>query len=229
MDGLVLGSSSGLGKFCAESLSHRGDNVVGVARKSNGSTLYRELKLDLTDYSCSKSAMRNLFSENLFDYLIFSCGGVIADTISDIEPQALTALFATNVGSLVIPLTEFVSQASKNSPRSIILISSVHARGEPERLSYSVTKAALEAFMVSSYKPLAQINISINCIRPGPIQSNMLDQSYAVGSPERDDYLADIPAGRFATFEDIWSHVDLLTSPTSAYTTGQCIEVAGGY
>lgn len=229
MNGLVLGSSSGLGKFCAEQFSRRGDNVVGLARSTSNSDLFREASVDLTDYSTAEKVIKSIFSEHSFNYLLFTCGGVVRDSVYDIDLMAFESLYAKNVASLIIPLQAFITQAVEPTPKSIVLISSVHARGEPERISYAVTKAALEAIMTSSYQTLAKKGISINCIRPGPIESVMLQQSFPKGSPERQEYLSEIPTGRFAAFDDIWHHVDLLTSPKGVYTTGQCIEVSGGY
>lgn len=229
MNGLILGSSSGLGNFCANKFVAKGDKITGVARKQMEGNLYDQICVDLTDFTESKNVMKSLFSQKTFDYLLFSVGRVISDNVNDVDPAALSGLFQQNVASLLLPLKEFVAQQPTDKPRAIVLISSVHARGEYNRLSYSITKSGLEAIVRSNYEPLAQKKIAINCIRPGPIQSRMLDQAFPNGSEERDVYLKKIPAGRFAQYQDVWRHVEFFTSTSGIFTTGQCVEVSGGY
>ena len=224
---VVLGASCGIGNACARALSGDGYQVHGVSRTIDNDGAFEQVRADLTD-TVGAAAAEDLIRECNPDALIFCVGETIPDNITNVDISITRRLLEVNTLSILGPLRVLVSELP-SKPRSVVLISSIHARGEFDRLSYSLSKAALEAIMNSSYDFLMRHHIRINCIRPGPTETKMLLERFPVGSAERDSYLKEIPANRFAETGEIVELVRFLSGSRSQYLTGQVIGIAGGF
>jgi 3-oxoacyl-[acyl-carrier protein] reductase len=108
----------------------------------------------------------------------------------------------------------------------IIQISSVTgAMGNPGQANYSASKAAVIGFAKAVAREYAHCGITVNAVAPGFIQTAMTD---AIPEKEREAMIAQIPAKKLGTPEDVAAAVSFLASDESAYITGQVIHVNGG-
>lgn len=108
----------------------------------------------------------------------------------------------------------------------IINIASVSGvTGNPGQANYSASKAGLIGLTKSTAKELAKRNITCNAVAPGLIQSKMTD---VLDVKVKENYLANIPLGRFGTPGDVADVVVFLASGYSDYITGQVINIDGG-
>ncbi|MFQ6614816.1 MAG: SDR family oxidoreductase, partial [Fidelibacterota bacterium] len=114
----------------------------------------------------------------------------------------------------------------KNRFGRIINISSVVGlTGNPGQINYAASKSGLLGLTKSAARELASRNITVNCIAPGYIESDMTDSL----PPEvKDNLIKQIPLGRIGTGNDIAALVRFLTGDQAGYITGQTFAVDGG-
>jgi 3-oxoacyl-[acyl-carrier protein] reductase len=109
---------------------------------------------------------------------------------------------------------------------TIVNISSVSAITSPAGQSnYAAAKAGLLAFTKTIAKELARMNIRVNAVAPGFIETSMLD---TLSPAVLEEYLALIPEGRLGRVEEIAAAVHFLASPAASYINGHCLVVDGG-
>jgi len=120
----------------------------------------------------------------------------------------------------------FLKNMIKNKFGRIINISSISGlMGNPGQVNYSSSKAALNGFTKSLAKEVGSRNITVNCVAPGFIDTDMT--SY-IGQNERNEILKKIPLNKFGSPEDISKLVMFLMSDEASYITGQTISIDGG-
>jgi len=109
---------------------------------------------------------------------------------------------------------------------TIVNISSVSALTSPAGQSnYAAAKAGVLAFSRTLAKELARMNIRVNAVAPGFIETEMLD---GLPSAMKEDYRALIPDRRFGRPEEVANAVHFLASPAASYINGHCLVVDGG-
>ena len=108
----------------------------------------------------------------------------------------------------------------------IVNITSVVAKmGNPGQANYVASKSAIEGFSRTLAQEVASRNITINCVAPGFVDTDILSTI----EPEKlKDMTKNIPVGRIGTPEDVSNAVFFLSSEESSYITGQVIHVNGG-
>jgi 3-oxoacyl-[acyl-carrier protein] reductase len=108
----------------------------------------------------------------------------------------------------------------------IINISSVVAEmGNPGQANYAAAKAGIEAFSRSLARELASRNVTVNCVAPGFIDTDM---TRSLNQAARDKLLAQVPLGRWGTPEDVGEAVCFLAAADADYLTGVTLKVNGG-
>jgi len=108
----------------------------------------------------------------------------------------------------------------------IVNISSVVAGlGNPGQTNYSAAKAGMEGFSRSMARELASRNITVNCVAPGFIDTDMTKD---LDEKQRKALLAQVPLGRLGTVDDVAEAVVLLLGPEGDYITGITLNVNGG-
>ena len=114
----------------------------------------------------------------------------------------------------------------KNKKGRIVNISSISGTdGNKGQSNYSASKGGLLAFTKSLAKEVGRRNITVNCIAPGIIETDMIaDLSDTV----KTDYLKRIPLKKFGKPEDIGKMILFLCSDEASYITGQTFYIDGG-
>jgi len=97
--------------------------------------------------------------------------------------------------------------------------------GNPGQANYSASKAGLIGLTKSTAKELASRGITCNAVAPGLIKSKMTD---VLPEKVKENYLSNIPLGRFGTPEDVAAVIGFLASCDSDYVNGQVIHIDGG-
>ncbi|MEA2841582.1 MAG: 3-oxoacyl-[acyl-carrier protein] reductase [Methylobacteriaceae bacterium] len=109
--------------------------------------------------------------------------------------------------------------------RIINITSIVGVTGNPGQANYTAAKAGMIGMTKSLAAEVASRTVTVNCVAPGFIASPMTD---ALNDRQRGTILANVPAGRLGSGEDVAAAVVFLASAEAAYVTGQTIHVNGG-
>lgn len=109
--------------------------------------------------------------------------------------------------------------------RVINIGSVVGLRGNPGQANYAAAKAGLVGFTQSVAKEVASRNVTVNCVAPGYVETDIVEDL----PQELKQYIMDrVPVGRFGQPEEIAGMVGFLASDAASYITGQAIAVDGG-
>ena len=113
----------------------------------------------------------------------------------------------------------------QRSGKIINVASVAGVMGNPGQANYSASKAGLIGLTKSTAKELASRGVTCNAVAPGVIVSQMTD---ALAEKVKENYLQNIPLGRFGTPEDVADVIGFLATDMSSYVTGQVINIDGG-
>lgn len=238
---LVTGASSGIGKETAMFFSQQGAQVIITGR--NEARLAETLKqlvgennLSVTANLESATEIEALFKNvvNQVGFLdgIVHCAGVQKTLpLKVLKEEHFDEVFNSNVKSAQFIAKSFNKKGRFNPQgSSLIFLSSVAAIcGEPAISTYAASKAALQGLSKSLALELARLNVRVNCIAPGVVQTEMAEGLFNKLTPEQ---YASIntkhPLGLGRTI-DIAHSAAFLISDCSRWITGTTLYVDGGY
>ena len=213
---LVTGASRGIGAAIADRLRQGGARVLTPSRGD----------LDLSSDASTDDYLTRLVEP--VDILINNAGINIAAGVLDVVDRNIRDTIQTN---LVAPLHLIRGLAFGMAERRygrILNISSIWSVvSRRQRLTYTVSKSALDGLTRAIAVELAAFGILVNSIAPGYVDTEMTRRN---NTPEEmNDIRAKIPLGRLADPPDIAEVAAFLCSAKNAYITGQTIIVDGGY
>jgi 3-oxoacyl-[acyl-carrier protein] reductase len=227
----ISGASRGIGKSMAQHFAKSNFNVVGTSRNdfkfdSDLENLF-PIKLDVTSRNDVKNCFDELKSKNLLPDILINNAGITADQLFlRMSDDDWDNVINTNLTGTFNLTKIFLKNMIKNKFGRIINISSISGlMGNPGQVNYSSSKAALNGFTKSLAKEVGSRNITVNCVAPGFIDTDMT--SY-IGDNERNEILKQIPLNKFGLPEDISKLVMFLMSDEASYITGQTISIDGG-
>jgi 3-oxoacyl-[acyl-carrier protein] reductase len=117
-------------------------------------------------------------------------------------------------------------RAVRDGGRLVLVSSTAGQRGEALHADYAATKGAMIAFVKSLAVELAPAGVTVNCVAPGWVDTEMTDPAMRDGGRER--IAGTIPIGRVATAEDVAGPILFLCSPLARHVTGEVLNVNGG-
>lgn len=137
-----------------------------------------------------------------------------------------TAVLDTNLKGAFHCIKAVARPMMKQRMGRIVNISSVVGlRGNPGQVNYAASKAGLIGMSKSVAKELASRGITVNCVAPGFIDTDM---TAVLPQAAREELLSQIPLGRLGAPEEVAAAVAFLAGPQAAYITGQVLCVDGG-
>ena len=229
----ITGVSRGIGLEIAKCFSNDGYFVIGTSRSNFnlGEALDSDhclhIPLDVTDRDQVKNCMEQIKTQEKIPNVLINNAGITKDQLflrmkdedwDEVINSNLTGVF--NITKL------FIKSMVKDRSGKIINISSVAGlMGNPGQVNYSSSKAGLGGFTRSLAKEVAARNITVNCIAPGFIETDMTNH---FKSDELDNILKTIPANKMGNPQDIANLALFLASSSGDYITGQTISVDGG-
>jgi 3-oxoacyl-[acyl-carrier protein] reductase len=226
---LVTGASRGIGKSIAESLAKEGNTVIGTSRsnfKYNNNNLI-SMKLDITVRDDIDKFFLKLKEENLLPNVLINNAGITSDKLfMRMTNDDWDNVLSTNLTGVFNITKACIKNMIRNRNGRIINISSVSGlMGNPGQVNYSSSKAGLVGFTKSLAKEVGSRGITVNCIAPGFIETDMTD--YLVDDA-KDSLIESIPLKKLGSVDDIAHAVKFLVSENSSYITGQTISIDGG-
>ena len=218
---IVTGSSRGIGKAIAESLRAAGYEVVTHSVKSGGT----DLTFDVSDRAAAQAALEKWVAENGAPYGVVLNAGIAADNafpaMAEEEWDRVLRTDLDGFYNVLKPLVLPMVQA--RSGGRIIAISSISGViGNRGQVNYSAAKAGIIGAAKALAVELAKRKITVNCVAPGVIETEMIDGIFA------EEVMKAIPMRRFGKPEEVAAAVKYLMSDEAAYVTRQVIQVNGG-
>ena len=232
---LVTGGARGIGKAICRKFAAEGYRVLVNynASEDAAKNLKEELgencriyRADISDFNSVSEMAAEIFKEfNKIDVLVNNAGIAKQKLFCDIMPDEWRKIFAVNVDGAYNCCKCFLPSMISEKSGSIINISSIWGQvGASMEVHYSATKAALIGFTKALAKEVAPSNITVNCVAPGIIETDMM---FDLDKEEREALIEETPLGRFGSGEDVARSVFFLAEDT--FTTGQVLSPNGGF
>lgn len=227
----ISGASRGIGNSIAKYFAKNDYIVVGTSRNEFKFDEKNEnlipIKLDVTSRDDVKKCFDFLKSENLLPDILINNAGITSDQIFlRMKNEDWDNVIDTNLNGVFNLSKIFVKNMIKNKKGRIINISSISGlMGNPGQVNYSSSKSALNGFTKSLAKELGSRNITVNCVAPGFIETDMTS---FLEEDAKQRIEETIPLGRLGKAEDIAKLVAFLASDEASYITGQTISIDGG-
>ncbi|HTQ36742.1 MAG TPA: 3-oxoacyl-ACP reductase FabG [Steroidobacteraceae bacterium] len=232
---LVTGASRGIGRAIALRLAAEGARVVGTATSAEGAAQVgaalgaagRGEVLDVGAPGSLEDLIARLDAAGDLPTILVNNAAITRDTLLlRMKDDDWGKVIDTNLSANFRVSKLCVKRMMKERRGRIINITSVVGlMGNAGQANYAAAKAGVIGLTKSLARELASRNITVNAVAPGFIDTDMTK-----GLPEAQKaaLLAQIPAGRLGTPEEIASAVAFLASPEAAYITGQTLSVNGG-
>jgi 3-oxoacyl-[acyl-carrier protein] reductase len=235
---LVTGATRGIGRAIAVALGRDGATVIGTATTDAGAATIAAylaeagiagegIRLDVTDAAAVDAALAAIESRHGPVLVLVNNAGITRDNLLlRMKDEEWDAIMATNLKP-VFRLSKAVLRGMMKARhgRIIQIGSVVGSSGNPGQANYAAAKAALLGFTRSLAQEVGSRNITVNCVAPGFIDTDM---TKALPEAQRGKLLERIPLGRLGTPDDIAHAVAFLASPQAGYVTGATLHVNGG-
>jgi 3-oxoacyl-[acyl-carrier protein] reductase len=229
----ITGVSRGIGLEIAKCFSNNGYFVLGTSRsdcdlaKVLSSDECLHLQLDVTDRNQISACLDQLKEIDKVPNVLINNAGITKDQLFlRMKNEDWDDVIDTNLTSVFNMSKLFIKSMVKERSGSIINISSVAGlMGNAGQVNYSASKAGLGGFTRALAKEVAARNITVNCIAPGFIETDMTDHFQ---DKDLENILNQIPANKMGNPQHIADLALFLASPKGNYITGQTISVDGG-
>ena len=234
----VTGASRGIGHAIALELGSRGATVIGTATTDDGAQIIsnylkeagvngRGATLNVNNASHMESVLKAVHEEFGDISILVNNAGITRDNLLlRMKDEEWDEVLETDLKS-VFSLSRGVLRAMMRSRygRIINISSVVGAAGNIGQSNYAAAKAGLFGFSKSLAREVGSRNITVNCIAPGFIATDM---TRSLTEKQQQYLMQQIPLGRLGQPEDVASAVAFIASPAAGYITGATLHVNGG-
>ena len=224
---LVTGGNRGIGLAIAQAFADNGDQVAITYRSGEVPAGMLGVKADVTDMASVDAAFTEVEAAHGPVEVLVANAGITRDTLLlRMSEDDFTDVVDTNLTGAF----RVIKRASKGMIKlrrgRVVLISSVVGLyGSPGQINYAASKSGLIGIARSLTRELGSRNITANVVAPGFINTDM---TKSLPEDTQKDYLASIPAKRFAEPEEVAAVVRWIAGPEAAYISGAVIPVDGG-
>jgi len=235
---LVTGATRGIGKAIAQALAREGATTVGTATTADGAASIsgylaaagcagEGIALDVTDAAATDAALAGVEKTFGAITILVNNAGITRDNLLlRMKDDDWDAIMATNLKPAFRLAKSVLRGMMKARYGRIIQIGSVvGSSGNAGQANYAAAKAALIGFTKSLAQEVGSRNITVNCVSPGFIDTDM---TKSLPEAQREALLSRIPLGRLGAPEDIASAVVFLAGRRAGYITGTTLHVNGG-
>ncbi|MDB9806743.1 SDR family oxidoreductase [Amylibacter sp.] len=222
---IVTGASRGLGQAITERLIERGEEVIGLARNTSGLKI-NAIECDVSDYASIKNASKEVKRMKKPVKAFINAAGVASMNMAvTTDESTVQKLIQTNLVGTIYCCQLFAPIMLRQKQGSFINFSTIAValalKGESV---YAASKAGVESFSRTFAREMADFNVRVNCIAPGPIRTDLL-RGITDSQIEKITSQQIIPK-QFQK-SDVCDLVELLLDEKSASLSGQVLNVGG--
>ncbi len=235
---LVTGASRGIGAAIALKLARQGTTVIGTATSAQGAAAISAalasaglhgggVAMNVNDAAQIDQVLEHIASEFGDIAILVNNAAITRDNLLlRMKEEEWDDILSTNLKS-VYRLSKQVlrSMMKARFGRIINITSVVGATGNAGQVNYAAAKAGVVGFSKSLAREVGSRNITVNCIAPGFIDTDM---TRTLPDAQRSAMIGQIPLGRLGTPDDIAAAVAFLATPEAGYITGCTLHVNGG-
>ena len=224
---LVTGGNRGIGKAIAEEFIKAGYRVAVTVRSGEGPAGSISVKADVTDAASLDAAFAEIEEKLGPVEILVANAGITKDTLlMRMTDEDFEDVLNTNLtGSFRVLKRATKGMMKAKFGRVIFIGSVVGLLGSAGQVNYSAAKSGLVGMARSLTRELGGRGITANVVAPGFIDTDMTAE---LSEEVQNQYKAKIPAGRFASPEEVAKVVVWLSSDDAAYISGAVIPVDGG-
>lgn len=232
---LITGGSRGIGEACVRAFCQKGDSVAFIYRSNHERANALALETgaiaicaDVSNATSATAATREAI-ERLggIDVLVNNAGVAQIKLFSDITDEDWSRMIDTNLSGAFYTAREASRIMVAQHAGRIINIGSMWGKtGASCEVHYSASKAGLRGLTMALAKELGPSNITVNCIEPGVIDTEM---NAALDEATREELANSTPLCRIGKAEEVAAAVCFLASKEASFITGQIIGVDGGF
>jgi len=231
---LITGATGGIGNELVKKFITLGANVFATGTKSEKLDMIKKKypearvkKFDISEHARIEEFIDNVVLElGGLDVLINNAGITMDNLSIRMKDEEWTKVINVNLSSTFLLSKHSIRKMLKNKFGRIVNITSVVAHtGNLGQSNYAASKAGIIGMSKSLAVEYAKKNITVNCVSPGFIVSDM---TLNLAEKVKLYLTSKIPMGKLGTGEDISSCVAFLSSDQASYITGETIHVNGG-
>ena len=235
---LVTGATRGIGRAIALELGKAGATVAGTATSAAGADAISQalseagvkgagFELNVTDAAQVDAVLADVAKRYGDIAILVNNAGITRDNLLlRMKDEEWDDIFATNLKA-VFRLSKAVLRGmmKARAGRIINIGSVVGSTGNAGQANYAAAKAGLIGFSKSLAREIGSRNITVNCVAPGFIDTDM---TRSLNEEQRKALVGQIPLGRLGEAADVAAAVLFLASAGAAYITGATLHVNGG-
>lgn len=239
---IVTGAARGIGAAIVKKLAEHGAHVcftyVSDSSADKASELQKlaesfgvkakAIKSNAADFAQCETLVNDVLKEfGKIDVCVNNAGISKDNLLLRLSQEQWDEVMDVNLKSVFNMTKQVIRPMMKAKAGSIINMSSIIGmRGNAGQSSYAASKAGIIGFTKSIALELGSRNIRCNAIAPGFIETDMTH--YLKEGTAADNFLKDIPLGRFGKADEVADLTLFLAGDSSAYITGQTISICGG-
>lgn len=232
---LITGGSRGIGRACVEKFVREGYAVSFIynnsderARELSAKTGAYAIKADISNPDEARAAVANAIEKmGSVDILVNNAGISLIKLFTETTDEDYYNIMNTNLGGTFFVTREAAKNMISNHFGRIVNIGSMWGKvGASCEVAYSASKAAIEGFTKALAKELGLSGITVNCIEPGVINTEM---NAALDEETLKELCNETPVGKTGDANDLAEFIYLIATEKSGFLTGQVIGFDGGF
>ena len=227
---LITGGGSGIGAALTKNLIAKGEVVVTLGLdlpnwKHDNLISYQA---DLTDTEQTNEAAQLISSSHKINNIVHNAGMILPNLLPKVKTDDILTLSHLHLAAPIALTQAILPNMINDKNGRIVFISSRASMGMPTRSAYAATKAGIHGLAKTWALELAENNITVNVIAPGPVLTQNFWDFVQKDSELQQEISDNIPVGRIGTTGDIANAVEFFLDEKASFVTGQVLYVCGG-